>query len=53
MKLIQNILNWIGDKFIAWLTKVGEENRPDDYDSFPEADHEISRSDLIGDERGY
>ena len=54
MKLLQSFLSWLEVKLDAWLTKVGEENRPidHDYSGLPGEDPLVSRSDLIGDERG-
>lgn len=53
MNVFQKAMSWLGDKFEAWLDKVGKENRPEDHDynAFPEDDPLIGRSDLVGDER--
>jgi hypothetical protein len=54
MNVFKLFFNWLGEKFGAWLQKVGEENRPieSDYDAPFDDEPMFSRSDLMPDERG-
>jgi len=54
MTILQKVFSWLGAKFDAWLSKVGEENRPErhDFDHIPEDFQLFSDSDRIADEKG-
>jgi hypothetical protein len=54
MSVTRHLLRSVSARFSAWLSKIGEENRPQphQYDHLPEETTLLSNRDRIGDEKG-
>ncbi len=50
----RRVLNWVSTKVDAWLTKIGEENRPrpHQFDHLSDDIPLLTEHDRIGDEKG-